>query len=335
MAGGRSLITDHWPLITRYSSLFPAQRGQLRKQLVLALGEVGGNLDDRAGVQVAALLGAAQSGHPLSAQAEDLAGLRLRRDGEDDLAAQCGYVRFTAQQRRVQIHREVRVHVVALAAELRMRGNGDDEIQVALGLPRAALAADADFGPRPGPGRDGDFDAAVIHLERAPGPAESFFQRNLDELLQILAADALARSESLPRAETPAEQAVEEVGKPALAKHIVQVATRSVDAGPAGRVPLAEVKTAARPPRAFPLGIARAEPVVLGALLRVAEDFVGLVDLLELVLGLFIAGVFVRVILLRQLAEGALDFFFGGVLAHAQDVVIVFVFHRRQPMMRG
>src|SRR3970040_1881532 len=94
---------------------------------------------------------------------------------------------------------------------------------------------------------------------------------------------------------------------------------------------MAEVEAAAGPASALPLGIAGAEPVVLGPFLRIAENFIGLVDLLELLFGLVIAGIFVRVITLRQFAEGAFDFFFGGVFAHTQGFVIVFVFHNGQP----
>ena len=50
------------------------------------------------------------------------------------------------------------------------------------------------------------------------------------------------------------------------------------------------------------------EAVVPGALLPVAEDFVGLGSFLEPVLGGLVAGVLVGVVLNRELAEGALQF---------------------------
>ena len=50
-----------------------------------------------------------------------------------------------------------------------------------------------------------------------------------------------------------------------------------------------------------------AETVIGGALVRVLEDLVGLVDFLEAMLGVLIAGIAVRMTLHRQLAEGGFD----------------------------
>ena len=65
-----------------------------------------------------------------------------------------------------------------------------------------------------------------------------------------------------------------------------------------------------------------AEAVVHGALLRIGEHLVRLVDLLELGLG---AGflVAVRVELHRQLAEGLLQLVGAGAAGHAEHIVVV------------
>ena len=60
------------------------------------------------------------------------------------------------------------------------------------------------------------------------------------------------------------------------------------------------------------------------ALLFVGEDVVGFGDLLELFFGLFVAGVYVRVILARELAKGLADLILGGAFFDAQRGVIVF-----------
>ena len=57
----------------------------------------------------------------------------------------------------------------------------------------------------------------------------------------------------------------------------------------------------------------RAEAVVLGALVGIGQDGVGLVDLLEALLGLLVAGVPVGVVLQRELAEGLLELGLAGV----------------------
>ena len=66
---------------------------------------------------------------------------------------------------------------------------------------------------------------------------------------------------------------------------------------------------------------------------RVGKNIVGLVDLLELFLGVLIAGVQVGVVLFGQLAVGAFDLGIGGVFADPQHlVVITFFCHRIYPL---
>ncbi len=60
-----------------------------------------------------------------------------------------------------------------------------------------------------------------------------------------------------------------------------------------------------------------AELVVDLALLLVAQHVVGFGDLLELLLGFFVAGVYVGVIFARKLAEGLADIFRSGRLLHS------------------
>ena len=78
------------------------------------------------------------------------------------------------------------------------------------------------------------------------------------------------------------------------------------------------------PPRPNPPGPAvkggMAVLVVGGALLRVAQDFVGLAQFLELLLGGFVARVLVRVILDRELAVGLLDFLVGPRFARRRGL---------------
>ena len=75
------------------------------------------------------------------------------------------------------------------------------------------------------------------------------------------------------------------------------------------------------------------ELVIALALVRVGKNIVGLVDLLELFLGVLIAGVQVGVVLFGQLAVGAFDLGIGGVFADPQHlVVITFFCHRIYPL---
>ena len=71
------------------------------------------------------------------------------------------------------------------------------------------------------------------------------------------------------------------------------------------------------------------EPVVLLALLLVAEHRIRFRDLLELVLRFLVPLVLVRVILLRQASIGLLDFLFAGALLHTEDLVVILLRHGR------
>src|SRR2546422_23027 len=79
--------------------------------------------------------------------------------------------------------------------------------------------------------------------------------------------------------------------------------------------------------RLFPDSVRRmaaeAEPVILLLRLRISQDPVGLADLLEAGLRLLVAGMEIRVVLLRQLAVDALDLLRCGVLLNAQYFVVV------------
>src|SRR5215510_1202962 len=117
---------------------------------------------------------------------------------------------------------------------------------------------------------------------------------------------------------------VEEAGKWAVrTEEILQVlgADRSVldaslpsegcSAGPAGRLP------------GLVLLPVRPQLVILLALLRVAENLVRLVDLLELLSCARIVWIHVRVVLAGQLPEGGLDLLLAGRAGHAQHLVVV------------
>ena len=69
-----------------------------------------------------------------------------------------------------------------------------------------------------------------------------------------------------------------------------------------------------------------AKPVVFPAFFRIAQDFIGFIDLLELFLGRLLILGDVRVVLAREFAERLLDVRGGGVAWHAEDGVVVFEF---------
>src|SRR5207248_2816073 len=82
-----------------------------------------------------------------------------------------------------------------------------------------------------------------------------------------------------------------------------------------------------------------AEAVVTRALVRVAEDFVRLGGLLELLLGGLVAGILVRMVLEGELAERALQFLCGCGSGYPEHLVVVTLLRHlhssdRQPSAR-
>ena len=93
-------------------------------------------------------------------------------------------------------------------------------------------------------------------------------------------------------------------------------------AEPSGRA-LEPRPARAREPGAEATGAHLTHAVVGGAPLLMAQDVVGGGDLLEALLGLGVTGVRVRVVFLGELPIGLLDLGRGGVLGHAEDLVVV------------
>src|SRR5690606_28669224 len=66
-----------------------------------------------------------------------------------------------------------------------------------------------------------------------------------------------------------------------------------------------------------------AKAIILDTLLRVAQDFVGFVDFLEFGFRLRVVRIGIRMIFFRQPAESLFDFFFTGVFAYAQNIIVI------------
>src|SRR5262249_37382526 len=85
------------------------------------------------------------------------------------------------------------------------------------------------------------------------------------------------------------------------------------------------LEEAAEPPEVDAAGgeVDPPEPVVLGSLVGVGEDRIGLVDGLEALLGVAVPRVAIRVVLHGELAERLLDLGVAGVAGDAQEPVVV------------
>ena len=112
-------------------------------------------------------------------------------------------------------------------------------------------------------------------------------------------------------AETAAEQIAEDVAQ-------IHAAKTAAEAAPKAAGTLTGAIAGVYP--------GEAELVVPGALLFIAEDLVGLVYLLELLLGFLVAGVQVGVVFFRLFAVGAFDLILRSALGNAQHLVIISFF---------
>ena len=79
----------------------------------------------------------------------------------------------------------------------------------------------------------------------------------------------------------------------------------------------------------------RAELVVELALLRIAEDVVGVGDILEFILGFLVARVDIRMILAREFAVCLANLLLGGASVDSKNLVVIPVGHGRSRIAPG
>ena len=183
------------------------------------------------------------------------------------------------------LHREEAL----LHAHLALAVTGATGLGLGAGLGAGALASGAVF-----PGGDADLGLVAVG---------GLLQRDFHGVAQVgTTEDLVGPAPSAAAAEDVAEDVAEGLGK-------------------ATEAPCAAARATAHATHAVNAGVAVA--VIGVALAAVAQHVVGLAHFLELVFGLLVTRVAVRVIFHGHLAIGLLDFFVGGVLAHPQHRVIV------------
>src|SRR2546426_2525122 len=286
-------------------------------------------------------MAAARPRHALSSEANGAPVLCFRRDAQRDPAFQRRHGHFPAEQRLVHRDRQIDAEIVAVAREERMRLHAYPEVRVA---GRSTVHARIPLPRKP--------DALAVldagwDLHGEPSRGATVLARDLDHVLGALvglreidldlALDIFALACSRPGARTRAAEEVIRVGEttvPGLAEERPEeirepagVVAERVFAG----LPRVDVLEAAGPGgtsaplrELLPL---RADRVVALALLGIAEDLVGLVDLLELLFRVRFL-VYVRVVLACELSVGLLDVVGRGVLRNAKRLVVVLVLDR-------
>src|SRR3954452_13177941 len=271
---------------------------ELLEELALLLRRLLRDHDLHDRVEVAGA--AARIGVALAAQAQPPAARRARRNLHAALAVERLDLDLGPERRLPRRHRQVDVEVAAIQPKARVPADAHAQEEVARGAAadaRPALTGEPDALAVADAARDVDLEVAPVAEREAPPPAaRGLLERELELGLPVAAAhrEAVEAAAAAPAAPSAAaEQALEEVVDVALAEldaDVVEVAAPAEALEPTAARPAAAAAGPAAGASPGTLGLlrgapVRAEAVVLGALLGVAEDLVGLGDLLEAVLG--------------------------------------------------
>src|SRR5205085_2767726 len=269
---------------------------EFAQQFLLTFGQVNRRHDYRVDVHVAAQV-RAQHAHALAAQAELVARLGARRNldrqgllAPDPALPAAGFARLVDRLPRALAGGAgllSRVEAL-LPAHTAVAVAGSAARRASAGLGAASLAAVATNKSR-------DADRRLL-------AAECLFQRDFEIIAEIAAAGGarLGTAATAHRAE-----------------HLLE------DVGETTGEPTAEVAGAAA--AVFECGMA--EPIIGRPLLIVLQDVIGFVDVLEFLLGRFIAGIAVGVILHCELAVGPLQLVGIRRTRHPENVVKVLLCH--------
>src|SRR3954452_22544675 len=301
---------------------------ELLEELALLLRRLLRDHDLHDRVEVAGA--AARIGVALAAQAQPPAARRARRNLHAALAVERLDLDLGPERRLPRRHRQVDVEVAAIQPKARVPADAHAQEEVARGAAadaRPALTGEPDALAVADAARDVDLEVAPVAEREAPPPAaRGLLERELELGLPVAAAhrEAVEAAAAAPAAPSAAaEQALEEVVDVALAEldaDVVEVAAPAAALAPAAARPAAGASPGA-------LGLlrgapVRAEAVVLGALLGVAEDLVGLGDLLEAVLGARLL-VDIRVVLAGEPPVGTADLVLARSAGDAERLVVV------------
>src|SRR5208283_1507778 len=334
--GKGDIVANSRPSSNRRSRGLPGPEGrgprQLLPQCALLRGRGAGHLDPRHGVKVAAAPVVARKPQPAHAQLASRGG--PGRHPERRGAVERADLRLGAEHGLPWREVEVAVEVGPPDGEVRVAGEAHPQEQVArrsAGDPRPALAGQADALALAHPGGYAHLvrvgPVAVAVAARAPKrdlakrPAQGLLEGDHDVGLDIAPRRGEVGLGPALLAERPgiaaagAEERLEEVAEAGAAEF---------ERGPSLGPPWAAAGEAPRPAllgaRVLPV---RAQLVVAPALLRVPEDLVGLVDLLELRLAGGLVLGHVRVVDAGELPERHLYLLGGRGPLDSQGLVVI------------
>src|SRR5947209_2423792 len=306
------------------------QLRQLIPDLARAFRKFLWNLHLNHDVEIAALSGGA--GKAAFAQTKALAALCSRRNFQPNGSLQGWHFQFRSKHRLPRRDFHFVNEIAALHSEFRMFGQPNAQEQIATfaaSSTRLALASQSNSLTFVHAARD--FYLVGFHFIRT-GPAQRhrpsravqrFFQGHQDIGFDVgspfrgCLTPAESAKSGAPAA--AAEKGFKKIAKPGAAEFKLHAATpiRLMEAAAGLRSPLwRRLKSAGLVP-------VRAELIVFLALVRIAQDFVGLIDLLEFFLGRFFVLRDVRMIFAREFSKRAADFVLGRFLRDTERFIII------------
>ena len=251
-----------------------------------------------------------------AAKPEPCSAGRSRRNSHRDQAfAERWHVNFRTERRFGQRDRHVDQQVGAVASEIGVRSDSDLDHQVAVG-PSAHAGMPLSRQPDDAATVDSGWNSSgnLLRLPRGvdgQAVAAAFRRRGKRDVDRCLDVLPLSRASSPPTTATPEEIAKVETAAPSSAKQIAQI-----------NLPAAEGRRSAASPTA--LKSRMTESVVLLPFLRVAQDRIRFLDLLELLSRRLVVGFAVGVIFARKLSISLLEFGLGRIPRNTQHLMKVF-----------
>src|SRR5262245_59592743 len=268
----------------------------------------------------------------LAGEAQLLSRARARAYRHFHAAAEGRHLDVGAQHRLPRRDRQLEIEIMPGRLVERVGTQHDVQIEIARRPPvhaRPALARDAQPLAVGDALRHPDADGLRHAVDRAVG---SHLRRGKVEAHLGAVVDLLEREVGSDLIVLPRHREAAAPGAPAAPGAAAEPLEELREIDEVVEVPFLEPELAL-PPRGRAELLARpvtTELVVRCPLLEVGERLVGLVDLLESLLGVLLLGD-VRVVLARELPVRLLDVVLGGVAGEAENLVVILVFHRVRP----
>jgi hypothetical protein len=259
------------------------------------------------------------TGQSLPPQPQRIAGVRACRNGHRDLAGHRRHGHFCTEYRLVYGNWQIHMNVCPLAPEQRVRRDMHFDISITIRPApdsRPAFAAQPKYLRVPLAGRDRNFEGIAVRHRNALFRASGGFEKRYFHRVARVPSPHPDVSTPAARARGTTGPFTEKIGKDV--PDIVETGGRRIGLFPAGARVLAVILL--RRLVTFRVDLAGIE---LAALFRIGQDIVRALDILECLFRRSIAGVEIRMMLLRKRPVGLANDFGRCVARDAENGIQV------------